>query len=65
MEVKFGFVPGQDTTAYRVRRRFRLLKGGHLQLVLIHYSRGQPMGTCLRSASLIYCLYFVALMFLT
>ncbi|KAI0671187.1 hypothetical protein C8Q78DRAFT_844071 [Trametes maxima] len=41
-EVKFGFIPGVDTTAFRVRRRFRLSKGGHPQLVLIHYSRGQP-----------------------
>ncbi|OBZ71125.1 SWI/SNF and RSC complexes subunit ssr4 [Grifola frondosa] len=41
MEVKFGFIPGSDTAAYRVRRRFRLAKGGHPQLVLVHYSRGQ------------------------
>ncbi|KAI0629799.1 hypothetical protein C8Q77DRAFT_267537 [Trametes polyzona] len=40
-EVKFGFIPGVDTSAFRVRRRFRLVKGGHPQLVLIHYSRGQ------------------------
>ncbi|KAL1936971.1 hypothetical protein VTO73DRAFT_2823 [Trametes versicolor] len=40
-EVKFGFIPGVDTSAFRVRRRFRLSKGGHPQLVLIHYSRGQ------------------------
>ncbi|KAI0823959.1 hypothetical protein BC628DRAFT_463741 [Trametes gibbosa] len=40
-EVKFGFIPGVDTTAFRARRRFRLAKGGHPQLVLIHYSRGQ------------------------
>lgn len=43
MEVKYGFVPGVDNAAYRVRRRYRLLKGGHPQLVLIHYSRGQSM----------------------
>ena len=42
-EVKFGFIPTQDTAAYRVRRRYRLNKGGHPQLVLIHYSRGQPI----------------------
>ncbi|PCH40530.1 hypothetical protein WOLCODRAFT_117404 [Wolfiporia cocos MD-104 SS10] len=41
MEVKFGFIPGQDTAAYRVRRRYRLIRGGHPQLVLIHYGRGQ------------------------
>ncbi|KAI8986160.1 hypothetical protein BD414DRAFT_416450 [Trametes punicea] len=40
-EFKFGFIPGVDTTAFRVRRRYRLAKGGHPQLVLIHYSRGQ------------------------
>jgi len=39
-EVKFGFVPGQDSAAYRIRRRYRLIKGGHPQLILIHYSRG-------------------------
>jgi hypothetical protein len=30
-------------TAFRVRRRYRLVKGGHPFLVLIHYSRGQPI----------------------
>ncbi|KAH9947481.1 hypothetical protein B0H21DRAFT_335775 [Amylocystis lapponica] len=40
-EAKFGFIPMQDTTAFRTRRRFRLVKGGHPQLVLIHYTRGQ------------------------
>ncbi|KAF8798883.1 hypothetical protein BYT27DRAFT_7121926 [Phlegmacium glaucopus] len=40
-EVKFGFIPGsQDTNASRVRRRYRLQKGGHSQLVLVHYTRG-------------------------
>ncbi|CCM00989.1 uncharacterized protein FIBRA_03037 [Fibroporia radiculosa] len=43
MEVKFGFVPGADSMAWRVRRRYRLQKGGHPQLVLIHYTRGQSM----------------------
>lgn len=44
MEVKFGFIPNStDTTAWRVRRRYRMHKGGHPQLVLIHYGRGQPM----------------------
>lgn len=40
-EVKHGFVPNsQDTTAWRVRRRYCLHKGGHPQLVLVHYTRG-------------------------
>ncbi|KAJ3555780.1 hypothetical protein NM688_g2382 [Phlebia brevispora] len=43
LEIKFGFIPGHDQLAYRVRRRYRFVKGGHPQLVLIHYSRGQPM----------------------
>ncbi|KAI0917653.1 hypothetical protein AcW1_007198 [Taiwanofungus camphoratus] len=44
LEVKFGFIPGgQDSAAFRVRRRFRLHKGGHPQLVLVHYSRGQSL----------------------
>jgi len=44
MEVKFGFIPNsQDTTAWRVRRRYRLHKGGHPQLVIIHYGRGPAM----------------------
>ena len=40
-EIKFGFIPNHDQVAYRVRRRYRILKGGHPQLILIHYSRGQ------------------------
>lgn len=44
MEIKSGFIPGSsDTAAWRVRRRFRMHKGGHPQLVLIQYARGQPM----------------------
>ncbi|KAJ6561131.1 hypothetical protein DFH09DRAFT_1036005 [Mycena vulgaris] len=39
-EAKFGFAPGVDTGAWRQRRRYRLQKGGHPQLVLVHYSRG-------------------------
>ncbi|KAJ7173646.1 hypothetical protein C8R46DRAFT_1083506 [Mycena filopes] len=39
-EVKFGFVPGADTGAWRQRRRYRLAKGGHPQLILVHYARG-------------------------
>lgn len=44
MEVKYGFLPNSsDGTAWRVRRRFRLTRGGHQQLVLIHYGRGNPI----------------------
>jgi hypothetical protein len=43
-ELKFGFVPSSgENTASRLRRRYRLLKGGNPQLVLIHYTRGQGM----------------------
>ncbi|KAG1883950.1 hypothetical protein F4604DRAFT_1677132 [Suillus subluteus] len=39
-EVKFGFIPNsQDTAAWR----YRLHKGSHPQLVLIHYSRVHPI----------------------
>ncbi|KAF8657316.1 hypothetical protein AX16_002238 [Volvariella volvacea WC 439] len=42
-EVKYGFVPGStDGNAWRARRRYRLHKGGHPNLVLVHYTRGQP-----------------------
>ncbi|KAF7370962.1 SWI/SNF and RSC complexes subunit ssr4 [Mycena sanguinolenta] len=41
-EVKFGFIPGADTAAFRQRRRYRITKGGHPQLILVHYSRGPP-----------------------
>jgi len=43
-EVKYGFIPGnpQETMASRVRRRFRFLKGGPSQLILVHYTRGPP-----------------------
>lgn len=44
-EIKNGFVPDEDTAAYRVRRRYRLVHGGNPQLNLIHYSRGQPLRT--------------------
>ncbi|PSR70908.1 hypothetical protein PHLCEN_2v13222 [Hermanssonia centrifuga] len=43
MEVKFGFIPGMDQTAFRVRRRYRFSKAGPAQLVLVHYSRGPSM----------------------
>ncbi|KAF8736035.1 hypothetical protein AX14_000979 [Amanita brunnescens Koide BX004] len=41
-EVKYGFVPGnpQETMASRIRRRFRFVKGGPTQLILVHYTRG-------------------------
>ncbi|KAH8119596.1 hypothetical protein DFH11DRAFT_1565886 [Phellopilus nigrolimitatus] len=43
-EIKFGFIPdSSDTTAYRLRRRFRLIKGGNPQLILVHYSAYQQM----------------------
>ncbi|KAI5116751.1 hypothetical protein M0805_001609 [Coniferiporia weirii] len=43
-EIKCGFIPDStDTSAYRVRRRFRLVKGGNPQLMLVHYSSGQAM----------------------
>ncbi|KAG2054052.1 hypothetical protein BDR06DRAFT_935602 [Suillus hirtellus] len=43
-EVKYGFIPNsQDTAAWRMRRRYRLHKGGHPQLVLVHYSRVPPI----------------------
>ncbi|EJT98626.1 hypothetical protein DACRYDRAFT_110532 [Dacryopinax primogenitus] len=40
-ETKYGFIPGAETQANRVRRKFRLLKGGSPHLWLIHYTRGQ------------------------
>ncbi|KAF8967124.1 hypothetical protein BDZ97DRAFT_1656982 [Flammula alnicola] len=42
-ETKFGFIPSSaDANASRVRRRYRLTKGGHPQLMLVHYTRGPP-----------------------
>ena len=44
MESKFGFIPGSgETAANRIRRRFRMVKGGNPQLILVHYSRGQAV----------------------
>jgi hypothetical protein len=41
MESKFGFIPGSgETAANRVRRKFRMIKGGNPQLTLVHYGRG-------------------------
>ncbi|KAF7356989.1 SWI/SNF and RSC complexes subunit ssr4 [Mycena venus] len=39
-EVKYGFIPGADAGAFRQRRRYRITKGGHPQMILVHYSRG-------------------------
>ena|SRR5882762_6964491 len=47
-ESKCGFIPSSpgtgftspDSTAWRIRRRYRLTKGGHPQMVLVHYGRG-------------------------
>lgn len=43
-ETKSGFIPGsQDHNAWRVRRRYRLIRGGHPAFVLVHYTRSpQP-----------------------
>ncbi|PFH46794.1 hypothetical protein AMATHDRAFT_153824, partial [Amanita thiersii Skay4041] len=42
-EVKSGFIPGsQEPMATRARRRYRFIKGGHPQLILVHYTRGPP-----------------------
>jgi len=44
VEARHGFVPlSGEMSASRVRRRYRLIKGGHPFLVLIHYSRGQSI----------------------
>ncbi|KAF9485907.1 hypothetical protein BDN70DRAFT_870852 [Pholiota conissans] len=42
-EIKYGFIPNfQDTNASRLRRRYRLIKGGNPQLMLVYYTRGPP-----------------------
>lgn len=44
MESKFGFIPGSgEVAANRVRRKFRMMKGGNPQITLVHYGRGQPV----------------------
>jgi TnpA family transposase len=44
MECKYGFIPGSgETAANRIRRKFRMTKGGNPQLILVHYSRGQAV----------------------
>ncbi|KAG8214832.1 NADP-dependent oxidoreductase domain-containing protein [Butyriboletus roseoflavus] len=46
MEIKYGFVPNtQETSAWRVRRRYRLIKGGHPHITLVHYTRGPMIQT--------------------
>ncbi|KAF8133331.1 hypothetical protein EV363DRAFT_1430654 [Boletus edulis] len=46
MEIKYGFVPNtQETTAWRLRRRYRLIKGGHPHFTLVHYTRGPVIQT--------------------
>lgn len=41
MEIKYGFLPNtQEANAWRIRRRYRLIKGGHPQITLVHYTRG-------------------------
>jgi len=43
LESKSGYVPGVDSVAWRVRRLFRLSKGGHGSMAMLHYSRGNPI----------------------
>ncbi|KAH9048737.1 hypothetical protein EDB84DRAFT_1434146 [Lactarius hengduanensis] len=44
IEARHGFIPlSGEMVASRVRRRYRLVKGGHPFLVLVHYSRGQSI----------------------
>ena len=44
MESKYGFTPGSgENVANRIRRKFRMIKGGNPQLILVHYSRGQAV----------------------
>ncbi|KAF8339596.1 uncharacterized protein EI90DRAFT_3037192 [Cantharellus anzutake] len=42
MESRGGFVPGDDHYAWRIRRLYRLTKGGHPSMALLHYSKGNP-----------------------
>ncbi|KAJ1309725.1 hypothetical protein OPQ81_006490 [Rhizoctonia solani] len=40
-EVRFGFIPGVgEKEASRVRKRYRLVHGGHPSIVLVHYTKG-------------------------
>ncbi|GJJ15382.1 hypothetical protein Clacol_009658 [Clathrus columnatus] len=40
-EIKFGFVPGVESFASRMRRKYRLTKGGNPGLILVHYLRAE------------------------
>ncbi|TFK48815.1 hypothetical protein OE88DRAFT_1634179 [Heliocybe sulcata] len=43
-EIKYGFVPGSgEAVASRARRRYRLARGGHVGICIVHYSRCPPM----------------------
>lgn len=51
MESKFGFIPGTgETAANRIRRKFRMIKGGNPQLILVHYGRGQAVRESISSS---------------
>lgn len=54
-EAKFGWVPQHEAIASRVRRRYRFAKGGHPQLILIHYSRGQSISAMLSHRFFDFC----------
>ena len=42
MKYKRGFTPGSgESVASRIQQKFRLVKGGNPQLVLVHYSSSQ------------------------
>jgi hypothetical protein len=41
-------VPGMDAGAFRQRKRYRMTKGGHPQMILVHYSRGPVARVLLR-----------------
>ncbi|KAH9060213.1 hypothetical protein EDB87DRAFT_1577123 [Lactarius vividus] len=44
IEARHGFIPlSGEIVGSRIRRRYRLVKGGHPFLVLVHYSRGQSI----------------------
>ncbi|TDL19690.1 hypothetical protein BD410DRAFT_401114 [Rickenella mellea] len=43
-----------DTVAFRIRRRFRLIKGGAPQFILVHYSRGQAVSEFVSWSFLMY-----------
>ncbi|KAF8311056.1 hypothetical protein DL93DRAFT_2083724 [Clavulina sp. PMI_390] len=43
IESRGGFIPGKDQVAHRIRRVFRLARGGHPSMAMLHYSRGPPI----------------------